>query len=145
MDGELRCRTPLPSVGMRHQGLEDTGPHTVALSRSASSGWPAWGTPDMQGPLLSKNPVLAANSPTQAHVFQDLNATSEPRGPVAPDGSPFGLCNAFSPFLAIWLWAQRFDCKSRYCFQSLQCRLYWKPLPKSTAAQMVSRGELVFP
>lgn len=55
----------------------------------------------MQGPLLSKNPVLAANSPTQAHVFQDLNATSEPRGPVEPGESPFGLCNAFSPFLAI--------------------------------------------
>lgn len=77
-------------------------------------------------------------------VFQDLNATSEPKDLVEPYVSPFALCNAFSPFLAIWLWAQKSDYESCSCFQSLQYRLCWKPLSQSRAAQMVL-GEVSVP
>lgn len=52
--------------------------------------------------------------------------------------------NAFSPFLAIWLWAQRSGYESCSCFQSLQYRLCWKPLSQSRAAQMVL-GEVSVP
>lgn len=63
------------------------------------------GKPSIQRPPLSKKikSQTRANFCKTGLVFKDLNAMSESKDLVELYVSPFGLCNAFSPFLAIWL------------------------------------------
>lgn len=143
----VRCaREPLGPLPMLLSGGEQTTFTLCPYPSQQVLGWSTWGNPAFNVLLCQKKikPQTRANFCKTGLVFQDLNAMSEPKDLVELYVSPFGLCNAFSPFLAIWRWAQRSGYESCLCFQSLQYRLCWKPLSQSRAAQMVL-GEVSVP
>lgn len=60
-----------------------------------------------------KNQVLAVHFFKTGPCISGSECHVRTRGVFEPSASPFGFCDALSPFLAIWLWAQRLGRKSR--------------------------------
>lgn len=109
-------------------------------------GWSTWENPAFKVLLCQKiKSQQQLTSVQQILVFQDLNATSEPRDLVEPDVSPFGLCNAFSPFLAIWLWAQRFWLQVTLVFSEFTVPIVLKTTFRVQSCSDGIGGGVVFP